>query len=91
MAIVRYQLASKMRLAARYEYYQDKNGVIIQTNTPEGFQVTGYSLNWDYQVTDNAVFRIEAKNYHANSAIFTEKSQAKNDNLAITSSIAVQF
>ncbi|PAC29512.1 porin [Flectobacillus sp. BAB-3569] len=91
VAIVRYQLAPKMRLAARYEYYQDKNGVIISTNTPEGFQVTGYSLNWDYQVAENAVFRIEAKNYHANSAIFTEKSQPKNDNLAITSSIAVQF
>ena len=40
----------------------------------------------------NVIFTgIEAKNYHANSAIFTEKSQGKNDNLAITSSIAVQF
>jgi hypothetical protein len=50
-----------MRLAARYEYYQDKNGVIISTNTPEGFQVTGYSLNWDYQVPKMLFLELKQK------------------------------
>ncbi len=40
---------------ARAEYYSDKNGVIIAAGTPNGFQVWGYSLNFDYALRNNAV------------------------------------
>jgi dTDP-4-dehydrorhamnose 3,5-epimerase-like enzyme len=42
----------KFNLAIRGEYYNDENGVIINTETINGFQTYGYSLNFDYVVTE---------------------------------------
>jgi len=48
VAILRYAINDKLAIAGRLEYYNDEHGVIISTGTPNGFQTTGYSVNFDY-------------------------------------------
>ena len=48
LIIVRYTPVESWAIAARVEYYQDPNGIIIATGTPDGFKTTGYSINADY-------------------------------------------
>ncbi len=88
---MKYQLDSKWVLAGRLEYYNDKNGVIINTGTPNGFQTFGYSLNVDYAIYKNVVFRTEARGFTAKDAIFAKNDEFKKGNFFISSSLAVWF
>ncbi|WP_343661502.1 porin [Chryseobacterium sp.] len=88
---MKYQLDSKWALAGRLEYYNDKNGVIINTGTPNGFQTFGYSLNVDYAIYKNVVFRTEARGFTAKDAIFAKNDEFKKGNFFISSSLAVWF
>lgn len=91
VAIVRYRMAEKWAVAGRFEYYRDKDGAIISTGTPSGFDTKGYSLNVDYAPFPNAIFRIEGKVYDSEDRIFTRACNPVNYNAAITGSIAVAF
>ena len=91
VVIARYVFTSKLALAGRVEYYQDKNGVIISTGTPNGFKTTGYSMNIDYSPVPNAVVRLEGKVYDSKDKIFERNLSNVNYNAAITAGIAVSF
>jgi hypothetical protein len=91
VAIARYQFASQWAVAGRVEYYQDKNGVLIATGTPNGFKTTGYSLNLDYAPMPNALIRLEGKVYDSKDAIFTRLNNQVNTNPLVTASFAVSF
>ncbi len=91
VAIVRYSVSDAVKLAGRVEYYDDKNGVIIATGTPNGFKTWGYSLNVDYFILPNAVFRIEGKVYNSQDAIFERASGLTKTNTSLTTSLAVSF
>jgi hypothetical protein len=91
VAIAQYRINSKFAVAGRVEYYEDKNGVLISTGTPNGFKTTGYSLNLDYAPISNAVLRLEGKVYDSEDKIFTRNLNTVNHNAAITASIAVSF
>ena len=90
MLISRYNINKKITLAARGEYYNDRNKVIILTNTANGFQTFGYSLNIDYKPVNNMVIRLEGKRYDSKDKIFIEGLLLSNKNYCITSSIALQ-
>ncbi|WP_080054253.1 porin [Spirosoma aerolatum] len=89
--IARLATSEKSYLAGRIEYYDDKNGVIIATGTPNGFQTWGYSLNYDYAILPNALFRIEGKVYNSKDAIFETTSGFGRSNTSLTTSLAVSF
>ncbi len=89
--LMKYQIDNKWALAGRLEYYNDKNGVIIKTDTPNGFQTFGYSLNVDYQILKNVVFRTEARGFTSKDAIFVKNDNVKQGNSFITSSLAAWF
>ncbi|GAB3775957.1 porin [Spirosoma horti] len=91
VAIVRYSVSDVIKLAGRVEYYDDKNGVIIATGTPNGFKTWGYSLNVDYAILPNALFRVEGKVYDSQDAIFDSKTSLSKTNAALTTSLAVSF
>ncbi len=83
---------SKSAIAGRIEYYSDKNGAIIPTETENGFKTLGYSVNYDYKVSENAVWRIEARNLQSKDDIFLNKDNTVlNNNFFITTSVAVSF
>ncbi|ADB36139.1 porin [Spirosoma linguale] len=91
VAIVRYSVSDAVKVAGRVEYYDDKNGVIIATGTPNGFKTWGYSLNVDYVILPNALFRIEGKVYDSRDAIFESKVGLSKTNTSLTTSLAVSF
>lgn len=90
--IARYSATDKLNFAARAEYYNDKNGVIIATNTENGFKTLGYSLNVDYWILPNLVWRTEVKNLSSKDAVFQNRKEnnVQNSFVAVTS-LAVNF
>lgn len=89
--ILQYKPTSKIRIAARGEYYSDKNGVIIATNTVNGFQTLGYSINFDYLPTDHVMFRIEGRGLSSKDQIFLLDNKSNKANYFLTSSLAIAF
>ena len=89
--IVKYAVNDQWAIAGRGEFYSDRNGVIISTNTENGFQTSGYSLNVDYHITENAVWRIEGRVLNNEDEIFIKDNQALNTNACLTTSLAVSF
>lgn len=90
--IAKYKTSDKFSLTARGEYYQDKAGVIIDTNTPSGFQTFGYSLNADYVIIPNLVWRTEIKNLSSKDAIFVKRNEINTANsFALTTAFAISF
>ena len=90
--LVGYDLHEKISTGARGEYYSDEHGVNISTGTANGFQTLGVSLNLDYKPVENAFFRIECKFLNSRDAIFQQQDFSyENNNVAITTSLAVKF
>lgn len=71
--IARYSPTPTFSLTVRGEYYRDRDGVIIATSTPAGFQTWGYSLNVDYQVLANLVWRTEIRNLNSKDEVFIKR------------------
>lgn len=89
--ILKFSPNSKNNIAARVEYYRDKKGVIISTNTPNGFQTWGYSINYDYLIRDNIMWRMEARGFSGRDKTFEKDGKPSNNNLFLTTSLAVSF
>lgn len=89
--IVQFKPTSKVRLAARGEYYSDEKGVIIATGTTNGFQTVGYSLNLDYLASDNIMWRIEGRGLSSKDKIFLLDNKPSTENYFITTSVAISF
>lgn len=90
--IIKYAAGNKINLAVRGEYYYDKNGVIIATATTNGFQTWGLSVNMDYAIANNIIWRIEAKTWSSKDAIFEKRNSGfsgVSTNLA--TAIAINF
>jgi hypothetical protein len=90
--IAKYAITDKLSFAARGEYYNDKNDVIIATGTENGFKTFGYSVNADYWILPNLVWRTEMKNLSSKDDIFLNRDNHLNKNnfMAVTS-LAVSF
>ncbi len=91
--IARYQPIEKLALAARFEYYSDRNGVIIATGTPNGFETFGYSLNLDVIPFANAMIRMEGRLFQSREdETFTDrKGNATTLNPSVGFSFAYSF
>jgi hypothetical protein len=90
IVIPRFKLTDKSYIAARWEMYQDEDGVIIATGTEHGFNTMGYSLNFDHWVAPNVVWRIEARMLQSEDKIFADADgEATETNTFFTTSIAI--
>ncbi|MEO7176648.1 MAG: porin [Saprospiraceae bacterium] len=89
--IAKYSLTDKLSLAARAEYYNDANGVIIGTGTLNGFKTYGYSLNFDYLIRENVLWRIEGRGFSSKDNIFTLDNKASTQNYFVTTALAISF
>ncbi len=89
--IAKVPVAKKITLAARAEYFNDKNGAIIATSTPNGFQTFGYSVNLDYLIADLILWRIEMRGLQSKDKIFYAEDKLVNTNYFITSSLAISL
>ncbi|HZV70731.1 MAG TPA: porin [Saprospiraceae bacterium] len=89
--IVKLVLNDTWSITARGEYYSDENGVIIATGTENGFQTSAFSLNLDYKIRENALWRIEGRTLNSKDNIFNKDGEAVNTNTFVTTSMAVSF
>lgn len=90
--IAKYNVSNKLSFSARGEYYQDKAGVIIATDTENGFKTFGFSLNSDYKILPNLVWRTEIRNLNSKDAVFIKQNETTTQNsfIAVTA-LAVSF
>ncbi len=89
--IVMYNFNDRWTAVARGEYYMDEDQVIIATGTENGFQTIGYSLNLDYKIRSNAVWRIEGRSMQSKDEIFVKDDRAEKTNTFVTTSLAISF
>lgn len=89
--MAQYKPTPKIQLAARAEYYQDEKGVIIATETENGFKTYGFSANFDYLAADNMMFRIEARTLNSKDDIFLKNNNPIDSNVFLTTSLAISF
>ncbi|MBP7514172.1 MAG: porin [Flavobacteriales bacterium] len=90
IVIPRFKLNDKTYLAARWELYQDEDGVIIATGTPNGFNTMGYSINFDRRVSPNVVWRLEARMLQSEDKIFADADgKATETNTFFTACLAI--
>lgn len=91
VVIVRYNPIPKISIAGRGEYYADPGGVIVNSGTINGFQTIGYSINIDYQISNNMVWRIEGRGFSSKDRIFELNGQGSRQNYFITTALALSF
>lgn len=89
--IVKYSIDDNWAIAARGEYYEDKNGVLIATGTTNGFKTTGVSMNVDYAPASNMLFRTELRSLNSKDNVFVKGNGFKNTNSFISTSFALSF
>lgn len=90
--IIRYQPTNKIAIAVRAEYYKDENGVIIATGTPDGFNTSGVSANFDYHLFGNVLWRTEGKILNSEHNIFTDKNgKTSNTDQFVTTMLSITF
>lgn len=95
--IARYAATEKLAFAARAEYYSDEGEVIIPvsigTVPSTGFQTFGYSINMDVNVTENVIWRLEARTFNSEKeAIFLDRNAIPSQNNSfVGTSLSIAF
>jgi Putative beta-barrel porin-2, OmpL-like. bbp2 len=91
-AIGRYHFTSKISLSGRLEYFHDPSN-IFQSNVvaPLEFNVGSGGLCLNVNVTDRALFRVEARQFFSSRDSFAGSKGDTNGNLWLTGSLAVWF
>lgn len=91
VAIAQYQLNERWKTAFRAEYYQDKTGVIIPTETGNEFKTSAFSINFDYSPIPSIACRIEGRFLKSEDSIFANNDSTSNTDFFICTSIAIRF
>lgn len=89
--IGRYTISNTWQTALRAEYYQDEAGIIVPTETTNGFQTLGLSLNLDYSPSQNIIWRIEGRWLNSRDPVFEAKDNRTNHNFIVGTSLAIKF
>jgi hypothetical protein len=91
IAILKCQLNKKFFLSLRGEYYSDKHQVIISTRTANGFQTYSYSINLDYCIKKNVIWRIETRAFNSKDKVFIMNKKPSTKDYFITTALAISF
>jgi len=83
-------LNPKSKIAARLEYYSDKQQIIIPTATPNGYRTFGASVNYDRQITPNVLWRAELKQYQSKDPIY-RYDQRMSSQTSATMALIIKF
>lgn len=89
--LAKYSPSDKFSIVARVEYYKDAEGVIIATETANGFNTYGYSVNFDYYIMSNVLWRVEARGFSSRDKIFTLDEQPSSKNYFLTTALSLSF
>ncbi|MBO9703345.1 MAG: porin [Sporocytophaga sp.] len=89
--ILKCNITDKIALAARGEYYNDKNGVIINSGTVNGFQTFSGSLGLNLKLTEHMIWKIEGKAFESKDKVFINNAKTSNSSILVLSSVAFKF
>jgi hypothetical protein len=81
----------KLKSALRIEYYQDRTGIRVKNDHPNGFATTAVSVNMDYSIWKGLLWRIEASNYRSRDQVFLYPETPTATNFFLISSLAYRF
>lgn len=87
----RYQPVKTQSIAARIEYYNDSKNVLITLNPINRFRAWGYSINYDIQLNQFALWRIEARTLLSPNSIFYNQGIFSDRNLFFTTALSLGF
>jgi hypothetical protein len=87
----RWHWNQQWRTAARLEYFYDPGQVVVSTQTAQGFQTAGASLNLDYAFHPQALWRLEARWLGSRDAIYPGAAGLHTQDLSLTSSLTVRL
>ncbi len=85
--IFKKKVNDKSKIALRAEFFNDKNQVIVSTNTTNGFRTFGASAGYDYQIQPNVLFRVEGRFFNSQDAIFNGEKR----NFSLLTSVSGKF
>lgn len=91
VVIGQYRYSPQFAGALRAEYYQDKQGVIISTQNPNGFKTFGASMNFDYTPYPNVAARLEGRWLKDSDPIFEGSRGNRQENFFVGASLAFKF
>ncbi|PPC93688.1 MAG: hypothetical protein CTY33_07055 [Methylotenera sp.] len=91
IVIAKFTYSDKLSMSARAEYYQDKDQVIVTTDTPKGFRTFSYSANLDYKISKHFALRAELRKFHSKDKIFQQKDSFSEESLSATTALIMQF
>lgn len=92
--IAKYHFTPKFSTAGRIEYYHDPKNVMGIVGANEKFQIFGASVNFDYLVRNNAMWRLEFRNLKSKDNIFIKIDETKpkvDNNFFITTTLIAWF
>lgn len=89
--VLRYQFNEQWAIAARGEYYNDEQGVLIGTGTLNGFKTWGASFNVDRSFGNHLWWRTELRTFNCRDAILMRDGSSITDNTFLTTSLAISF
>lgn len=90
VAIVQVAVSEKWKVAARGEYYDDAQNVIVASPV-SGFKTSGVSVNADHQFTDHLVWRVEVRGFFSPDPVFEEGGGFTDNNVFAGTSLALSF
>ncbi len=92
LLVARLRLDERNSFAVRIERYADPHGVIVSTGGAAGFVAVGASVNYDRQLREGVLWRVELRQVKANDPVFTASDgNPTRDNLFVTTSLSVRF
>ncbi|SDA43788.1 Putative beta-barrel porin-2, OmpL-like. bbp2 [Algoriphagus alkaliphilus] len=89
--IAQFSIDQRWKAAMRAEYYQDQKGILIPTETRNGFRTSGLSMNLDYRPSPFLICRIEGRRMTGGDAIFDTKTSTSRKNFILGASMAIRF
>lgn len=89
--MAKYRFTDQFSVAFRAEYYQDKDGVIIDSGTPNGFRTSSYSANVDYRFSNQVMLRAELRKYRGRDDYFLNDDQPSRNSLVGTTALILSF
>jgi len=89
---IKYSFSKHHSLSARVEYFDDKDGVIVQPITPViGFNSFSESLCYNWKVTDNVLFRVEARYFQSGKEVYLKETTPVKNDLWMIAGITTRF
>jgi hypothetical protein len=89
--VLQSRLASEWAVGGRVEYFSDPQQAIALTNSPNGFQTWGASVNVDWQPSQETLVRTEIRTLASKDALFPARNGTRTTTTQWVTSLALSF